>query len=191
MHRLLGPVIVALALASPARAADMTEAGSDGAFDWSGFHVGAFGGYGKLGASGPFGGVSAGYDWRFDTVVVGVEGDVAGGGLDGRRDGGSYDIDAFGTIRARVGYAFDRFVVYGTGGVAFASADYARGGRRDDAGQAGWAAGFGLEAHLFGGVSAKVEYLYVDLDRRGFDVGRTVKLDSSGGQVRLGLNYRF
>lgn len=191
MSRLLCPLIVVLALASPARAADVADTGADSAFDWSGFHVGAFGGYGKLGASGPFGGVSAGYDWRFDSVVVGVEGDIAGGGVDGRREGGAYDIDAFGTIRARVGYAFDRFVVYGTGGVAFASVDYARGGARDDATQVGWAAGFGLEAHLFGGVTAKVEYLYVDLDRKSFDVGRNVKLDASGGQVRLGLNYRF
>lgn len=190
-RRLAGLLLVAAALLAPAAAHAADPAVDDETFDWAGLRVGVFGGYGRLGGDGALAGASLGYDWRFDDVLVGVEGDLAGGGLDARRSGGRYEIDAFGSIRARVGYAFDRFVVYGTAGVAFASADYARNGRSDDATQMGWTAGFGLEAHLFGRLSAKVEYLYVDLDRKTYAVDGDVGIAASGGQVRVGLNYRF
>ncbi|MFD1704369.1 outer membrane protein [Methylopila henanensis] len=191
MHRLLGTLLFSLgaALASPAQAVDVT--GADEAFDWTGFRVGAIGGYGRIGEAGPLIGASVGYDWRFDDVIVGVEGDLSGGGVDGRREGGRYGIDLFGTIRARVGYAFDRFVVYGAAGAAFASADYARDGARDSELHTGWTIGAGVETHLFGALTARAEFIYVDLDRRSFDVGQAVGFNPDGGQVRLGLNYRF
>ncbi len=92
----------------------------------------------------------------------------------------------FAAIRARIGYAFDRFVAYGTAGAAFAPASFVRSEARA---QAGWALGVGLEADLFAGVAARAEYLYVDLDRSATAAGDVSF--APGGQFRAGLNYRF
>ena len=87
-------------------------------------------------------------------------------------------LDFFGTVRGRLGYAFDRTLVYGTGGFA-----YGAGGGRDfglpngssDDFRTGWAAGGGIEYALptdsflnffrSSAVTLKVEGLYVNLDR--------------------------
>jgi len=87
-------------------------------------------------------------------------------------------LDYFGTVRGRLGYAFDRTLVYGTGGFA-----YGAGGGRDfglpngssDDFRTGWAAGGGIEYALptdsflnffrSSAVTLKVEGLYVNLDR--------------------------
>lgn len=124
----------------------------------------------------------------FDRVVVGVDG-ASGGVLDASLMSGADPQPASG-ISARIGFAFDRFVAYGAAGVAFASAEFAQTDARDHS-AAGWTLGVGLEAPLFAGVTAKVEYLYVDLDRRLLENAGDVALTPAGGQFRAGLNYRF
>ena len=176
-----------LASCAPAMAADVGE--GDGSARWSGPWAGVLASVGDIGGSGALGGVAGGYALQFDKLVVGVDGDVSFGGLDGRRLGGRYEIEALGAIRARVGYAFDRFVVFGTAGAAFASAEFARRGDRDRELQVGWTVGGGIDVAITGSLSARAEYLYVDLDRDDFDGG--VSLGPSGGLARLGLNYRF
>ncbi|RAI41381.1 hypothetical protein CH341_21780 [Rhodoplanes roseus] len=54
-------------------------------------------------------GLHAGYNWQFTNTVFGLEADV-----DSLGQG-----NVFGTARARLGYAFDTFLVYGTAGVAW------------------------------------------------------------------------
>lgn len=184
--------LIVLAGASHALAADAATAAADPApFDWSGPRAGIYAGYGSLDGQGALTGASIGYDWRFGDVVVGVDGGLLASGMDGRRDGGRFEVEAVGEIRARIGYAFDRFMAYGTVGAAFAATDYVRAGRRDSALQAGWLIGAGVEVRLFDRVAATAEYVYVDLDRKTFNAGGDVGLDAAGGQVRVGLNYRF
>ncbi|WP_103123025.1 outer membrane protein [Methylopila sp. Yamaguchi] len=184
--------LIVLAGASHALGADAVTAAADPApFDWSGPRAGIYAGYGSLDGQGALTGASIGYDWRFGDVVVGVDGGLLASGMDGRRDGGRYEVEAVGEIRARIGYAFDRFMAYGAVGAAFAATDYVRAGRRDSAFQAGWLVGAGVEVRLFDRVSATAEYVYVDLDRKTFNAGGDVGLDAAGGQVRVGLNYRF
>lgn len=77
------------------------------------------------------GGVHAGYDWRIGPVVLGVVGDINGA------DGVTNNADLFagyavasrtdvqGALRGRVGYAFDRMLLYVTGGVNFAHVERA------------------------------------------------------------------
>ncbi|MFD1333461.1 outer membrane protein, partial [Methylopila musalis] len=137
------------------------------------------------------GGLAAGYGWRSSPWAFGVEGDVTIGGFDGRAQGGRFETGALGGVRARVGYAFDRFVVYGAAGAAFASVEYVRGGARDSAVHFGWSLGVGAEADLGGGVSARADYIYVDLDRRSYRSDRELTLAPEGGLARIGLNYRF
>lgn len=189
--RLYFSLVLVVALVASARAADVGEARSGGGLDWSGPWIGALGSGGRIGGEGALGGVAVGYAAQFDDVVLGIDGDVSGGGLDMRRLGGRYEIEAIGAIRARIGYAFGRFVAYGAAGVAFASAEFARAGERDDAVHIGWTVGAGVDIALTERLGARVEYLYVDLDRRSFDAGGGASFGPSGGVARLGLNYRF
>lgn len=182
---------IAVAAAAPVRAADLAAGDATPAYDWSGPWIGVLGAAGRIGGDGALAGVAGGYAAQFDRAVIGLDGDLAGGGLDGRRLGGRYEIEAFGAIRARVGYAFDRFVAFGTAGVAFASAEFARAGERDRKLQAGWTVGGGLDVALADDLSARAEYLYVDLDRDGFEAGGGASLGPAGGLARVGLNYRF
>ncbi|WP_020177810.1 outer membrane beta-barrel protein [Methylopila sp. M107] len=177
-------------LAAPARAADASVDVAPSS-EWSGPWAGVLGSVGGLDGDGAMAGVAAGYDAQFDHIVIGVDGDVSGGGIDARRLGGRFEIEALGTIRARVGYAFERFVLYGAAGVAFASAEYARNGRRDHETLFGWTVGGGLDVKVTGSVSARAEVLYVDLDRRSFDADGPAGFGPSGGIARLGLSYRF
>ncbi|KQQ48751.1 porin [Methylobacterium sp. Leaf125] len=106
-------------------------------------------------------------------------------------------LDYFGTVRGRLGYAFDRTLVYGTGGFAYGSG----GGRdfgltnssRDDF-QTGWAAGGGIEYALptdsflnffrSSAVTLKVEGLYVNLDRGNRNNG-VFAVNNAGQEVSL------
>jgi outer membrane immunogenic protein len=121
--------------------------------------------------------------------VVGLEGDVqyADFGRDGVFDfdgDGVFDDDFntsdwFGTVRARAGVAFDRALIYATGGFAFA----------DDS--TGWTVGGGVEYAFTNNLSAKIEGLYVNLD--GDDDNFLPGFDNEVdfGVVRAGLNFRF
>src|ERR1700738_4353070 len=80
----------------------------------------------------------------------------------------------YGSARARIGYAFDHFLLYGTGGLAWS---YDQVTRSQDAGvsfngfaaqgttdtrllwRLGWAAGAGIEISVAEGWTAKAEYL--------------------------------
>jgi outer membrane immunogenic protein len=113
-------------------------------FTWTGFYVGVDGGYGwqnvretgiagglaayqlNFRASGPVGGGHAGFNWQVNQFVFGIEGDVLGTSM---RVNAPFNAFLFnnadwrsgveGSIRGRIGIAFDRFMVYATGGVAF------------------------------------------------------------------------
>ncbi|SFV10867.1 outer membrane immunogenic protein, partial [Methylobacterium sp. 174MFSha1.1] len=148
------------------------------------------------------GGGQIGYNYQFTPgsgVVVGIEADAqyVDFGRDRNRyafataPGGSVapgtlvfnpngisGLDFFGTVRGRLGYAWDRTLVYATGGFAYGSG----GGRdfgltnssRDDF-QTGWVVGGGVEYALptdsffnffrSSAVTLKVEGLYVNLDQ--------------------------
>lgn len=162
--------------------------------NWSGIYVGGqFGfGWGDVGSgtmNGPLVGGTVGINGQAGPVVFGAEGDGSWANLEGSFNGRDYEMQALGTIRGRVGYAFDRFVAYGTGGAAFAAVEKTSG-RTDSATYFGWTAGAGLEVALTANLSAKLEYLYVDLgDQRFNNAGRSV--DLTANLVRAGINYRF
>lgn len=205
-------------------------------FTWTGFYAGVNAGYavptggsrytdptygtvtGGSRSGGFAGGGQVGYSYQLTPgsgFVVGVETDIQGTAF--AKADAAYlgttpyysvrpSLDYFGTVRGRLGYAFDRVLVYGTGGFAYG------GGTRPSyaaaypstlpgTGRTGYAAGGGVEYALTDKLSAKVEALYVHLDR-GF-AGTTYystgsaayygagKQDSGFALVRAGVNYRF
>jgi len=159
---------------------------------WNGFYVGGLLGYGFGEAAGfePdgfLGGITAGINYQVDAFLFGAEADVAAAGIneEGIED---YDIDWVGTVRGRIGYAFDRFVVYGTGGFAWTNAEY-DGAGTDSNFHGGWTVGAGLEAAITSNVSAKVEYLYMDFTDEFYAGYGAIEPDLH--TFRLGVNYRF
>ena len=108
------------------------------AFTWTGFYVGANAGWGfgnmdSVGVSGFgdldgfVGGGQIGYNYQLGQIVLGLEADFQGADLKagpswaGLGIVGEGKTEWFGTVRGRVGYAFDRFLPYLTGGFAYGS----------------------------------------------------------------------
>src|SRR5581483_4682683 len=154
-------------------------------YNWTGFYVGGVLGYGfgssnwsPDGASpSPKGltyGVTAGYNWQSGSMVYGAEFDYSFSSVKGSAACGvalAFSCETsntwLGTARGRLGYSFDRFLPYITGGAAFgnikATASSAAGTATDSATKVGYALGAGLEYAFLGNWTAKLEYLYVDL----------------------------
>jgi high affinity Mn2+ porin len=115
----------------------------------------------------------------------------------------------YGTARARVGYAFDHFLFYGTGGLAwtydqvtrtqvsgFPVGGFAAPGTVDTRllWRLGWAAGAGVEIPLAGNWTAKAEYLSTGFGHKGMTfpaAAEGFESDLAMQSVRLGLNYRI
>jgi outer membrane immunogenic protein len=186
------------------------------------------------------GGFHAGYNWQFaPSFVLGIEGDwqwmkpryafcretdivsVPCFDLDRGFVSVTSETRSLATIRGRLGWTFDRFMVYGTGGVAFAdissslTANCLVDGCGDQSGpsfttanystmRTGWVAGAGLEWMLASNWMVRAEYLHADLG----NVTNTLPLDPgncfSGGPcgvtwsreitydiVRFGASYKF
>jgi outer membrane immunogenic protein len=113
------------------------------------------------------------------------------------------------TLRGRFGYAIDRFMVYGTAGVAFAGTEVAvvtpaSGTFVDSKDRTGWVLGVGGEyaiwADAFADVTLKLEYLHAGFESKqyfsppviagaGTIVTRDTKL--SDDLVRAGVNVKF
>ncbi len=177
-------------------------------YNWTGFYVGINGGGGFGGSSsfsapfasssfdtsGGLAGGTIGYNWQTGPLVFGLEGDGDWSGIKGSSTcaGISCSLrnDWLATARGRVGYAFDRFLPYITGGGAFGNvkANISGVGSTDET-RAGWTLGGGLEFAIAGPWTAKVEYLYADLGNSSSIAGSNA--DFKTNIVRGGINYRF
>ncbi len=111
-------------------------------------------------------------------------------------------IDYVGTVRGRIGYAFDRLMPYVTGGFAWGHTHINVNDGDGVSGlfpvghyQTGWTAGVGLEYAVSGNWTAKAEYEYVDLSRQTYDLSGfglgSVNVDPRIHLFKLGLNYQF
>lgn len=273
--------LFALSTASSAYAADLAPAPRlytkapppSPMFNWTGFYVGAHGGYGdgagastvfdptayttgviptmvvdpagtttpfglSTGPRGGFGGLQIGYNWQAagSPWVFGLEADASFGRLRGEDakpftvnatlggDIADYSgvarlrqtIDAFGTVRGRIGYSADRFMLYATGGLAWASIETKLGvdnttptdplnfspaqlaalstGVSSTDARFGYAVGAGVEWAFDRNWSIKAEYIYL-----GFDNGNSVSIPGATADasklhlhtVKGGINYHF
>ncbi|MBN9248144.1 MAG: porin family protein, partial [Hyphomicrobium sp.] len=113
-------------------------------------------------------GAHGGYNFQFDRFVAGVEGDIDASGVSNDGFGTKYREKWLGSIRARLGYSFDRFLVFGTGGFAFGTGQFKDIANNVTRGHAGFALGFGGEMKITNNLSARAEYLHYDFDKNVF-----------------------
>jgi outer membrane immunogenic protein len=166
-------------------------------YSWAGPYLGGTLGYewGNVSNSGTkpsgfVGGVTGGYNWQSGNVVFGIEGDIQGSTADDRFANYKFSNPWFGTVRGRIGYAFNNVLIYGTGGLAFGSLELEQNGLQQSHTSAGYAVGVGAEVGIYQNWTAKIEYLYVDLGRNNYQfTNNNHGLDF--GTVRLGVNYHF
>ncbi|HEV2571834.1 outer membrane protein [Methylocella sp. CPCC 101449] len=216
-HLLLGSVAAFALVAGAAQAADLPRRAAPPApiyvapiFTWTGFYVGAQigGGWGRseigaisYNANGVVGGLHAGYNMQFGSIVAGVEGDIEATSLKGSTAFPGVLLKTRapwqGSVRARVGVAFDRALIYATGGVAIAQLKhdiiippFAFGTSTT---RAGWTVGAGVEYAINNNWSVRAEYRYTDYGRYNtafFPLG-TANTRFKENAVRVGLSYRF
>ncbi|WP_046865276.1 outer membrane protein [Microvirga massiliensis] len=183
------------------------------------------------------GGGQIGYNYQIGSFVIGVEADFQGIASDNNNNnffgaapafiaatgpgipgdvavvstGGLRGLDWFGTVRARAGVAFDRWLVYATGGFAYGGGGDNNsfcGGvffncNNDDT-RTGWTVGGGVEYAITNNFTARIEGLYVNLDSgnrfngvvfdnasRTLFVGNGNNGDNEFGVVRAAVNYKF
>lgn len=179
-------------------------------FSWSGWYIGGHigGGRGKFdfsscasapcnfGSSGWVGGLQLGYNWQGPSNIVwGVEGDLSAANFE--TGDGNYvrtDVDVLGSIRARLGLAFDRVLFYGTGGWGFAHSKSA-GSETPLVFRNHFSSkpvvGGGMEYAINNNLTTRIEalgYLGSDTFKGSFDDTATVKSIWVG---RLAVNYKF
>ncbi|TPQ40288.1 porin family protein [Bradyrhizobium guangdongense] len=195
--------------------------------NWAGFYLGANGGYAwsvddsllsynnvgvfnGVAPKGGFGGGQLGYNWQFNSVVVGLETDIEGSNItdSGISTGGRsqfYKLNWFGTVRGRLGFAVQDALFYATGGFAYGGLNkYTTGGVPTDftynSTATGYVAGAGLEYKFTPSWSVKAEYQYINLRRNdlydptGVNFATTRNLntaDDAFHTVRVGVNYFF
>ncbi len=209
---ILGLTLTSVVALASANAADIYQPSAPGGYkdgpayvavNWSGFYAGVNGGYGWdaksndfLSPSGGFGGGQIGYNWQRGNIVFGLETDIQGAGIEDKNVfGDKSKLDYFGTVRGRVGYAFDRTLFYATGGFAYGEVQntyvtLAPFGKFSET-QTGYTVGGGVEYKINPAWSVKAEYQYIDLGASNLvgPLGQNIGGDTEVHTVRAGLNY--
>jgi outer membrane immunogenic protein len=210
--------LLAALMALPSFAADMPRpaykaTSSAEPWNWTGFYVGINGGYGwgksswtdpvAATTTGDFNftgaqvGGTIGYNLQMSQIVLGAEADIDASWIRGTDATVCCETKNtwMGTARVRLGYAFDRWLPFISGGAAFGDVRMTPLGFASATDtRFGWTAGGGLEYAFMGAWSAKVEYLYADLGRSSCGAGtcgvaNDVTFKTS--IVRGGINYHF
>jgi high affinity Mn2+ porin len=217
-------VVVVAASLDRAHAADTPSVAP--AYDWNGLYFGGHVGFSRGNASvtlsdpatqnfrQPFGalygGVQAGANYLLSPRwLVGVEADITFPNYLGADDvvwsrttaAGDIaeQIDYAGTLRGRFGRVFDRWLVYGTAGLAWSHGRFTQTPGVADTSdkivryRTGWAAGAGVEAPIVPRWTARVEYLYSRFGETDvlFPSGTRYQSAFDLHALRLGLNRKL
>lgn len=184
------------------------------------------------GTGGIAGGGQAGYNWQYGSFVVGAEADISGLHAGGGSSWTSFAtlqgstlttyanelLEYLGTVRARLGYVlYDRWLVYGTGGLAYGevsnngsvtmnSAPGNVWSNSSSGMRTGYALGGGVEYALTDNIALRLEGYYYNLGSKlNTDVGNAAvqgnpslntynliyKTTNAGDIVRVGVDYKF
>jgi outer membrane immunogenic protein len=196
--------------APPPRAVDSTVSWYVGAHLGGGWaSVSADGTSQSLNSSGGLGGLQIGANYQVQRMVYGIEGDVSYASVIGDVTGpvgGTTGVRHrwFATLAGRLGFAQDRTLAYFKAGLAATSYTWsvsALGGALSGSSSNdrwGWVLGAGVEQALSNGVSARVEYNYLNFGNRSETVTTAGGLVLTATDVRMdahllkfGLNVRL
>ncbi len=196
-------------------------------FDWSGLYIGAHAGYGYAPSSavltdpflatsatnstlsGMIGGVQSGYNRRLSSgFLFGIETDLTFPNyltsnaivavLATPSTGLVEQLDYVGTVRGRVGYASGHWLLYGTGGLAYAGERFVNSPAVGDEEKkhhvrVGWAAGAGVEYAFAPHWTARLEYLHNRFEGTNIRLASGTQYSSSLElqSIRVGLNRKI
>jgi len=209
-------------------------------FSWTGFYIGAEAGFGwgqegddfsyipaaldHFGVSGPKAGIKAGYNQQYNNLVLGVEADIEASGIHGSKGttfstGEGTGVSSLsmhntwqGSLRARVGIAFDRLLVYATGGLAVADDKEKyyvddpsfNGGTIWSGSQTntlwGWTVGGGAEYAIDNHWSLSAELRYANFAHASYSIPASLSLSGTGTSysagfsetlAQIGVSYHF
>ncbi len=159
---------------------------------------------GNINLDGFAGGLVIGNNFQVDNFVFGVEGDVTFGDVDGNSTiaGTNYDfdVDVTGTIRGRIGYAWDQLMLFGTAGIALADVKVSdntgiTGSQRET--NVGFVVGGGLEFAFSDSLLFRTEYLYANYGNETYNLpgpaapGFFDRADFETHTVRGAIIWRF
>jgi iron complex outermembrane receptor protein len=198
------------------------------AFTWAGLYIGGQIGYqwgnlygttyqtgtGDQSADGGIGGAHLGYNWQVSQFVFGLEGDLEGSNYQGSAFNQltytlenpqipteSAQIPLEGSLRGRVGIAFDRMLLYATGGAEFASVATSislstpfqgtpgAGFDSHTTTRLGWTVGGGIEYAYDNNWSVRAEYRHTDLGSYNFLGINTIH--PTDNRAEVGFSYKF
>ena len=202
----------------------------DTVFNWTGAYAGAEAGYGlgeadhKAGASSPtatnkmsggLAGIYGGYNYQLsNNVVLGIDADFGWTGQSGgpdqviipcscnfnQQNTAAADLKWSGSLRGRVGYAFNRYLGYVSVGATGAQVrgfyNYFNTKRTIDETKIGWTIGAGVDYAFTNNMILRVDYRYSDFGKVGEQLflpftTNTQTLRITSNDVRLGLSYKF
>ena len=182
-------------------------------YNWGGIYLGLNGGYGfghsdwtggvvssgSFSTSGFLVGGTLGFNYQWSALVLGAETDLDFTGITGDGPGGfclncKTSNDWLGTTRARVGWAADRVLFYGTAGVAYGNVQASAFATTNTSTEIGWTAGVGVEAAFAENWTARIEYLYVDLSDASCGAPcapASVSVSFTQSLIRAGVDFKF
>lgn len=214
MKKLLGGICVLGALVTSsnlALAADVAAPAA--AYDWSGVYIGADFGAGMFDprssaanliqptSTGVDGGLRLGANYQINQIVLGLEAnaDISSNSATKSCFNPAFNCNAAsdwnGSIRARLGFAADRIMFYGTGGYGIANyKGFTNNGVNfpDNKQVGGWVAGAGVEYAVNQHWLLSAEYLHSQYS--AVTLNYDVAYPSNGptlDQVMLGIAYKF
>jgi outer membrane immunogenic protein len=193
-----------MAAAGTATAADLPRSSAPyyspapaSVYNWGGAYAGLNVGYewgritnSSVSPSGLEGGLQAGYNWQSGQFVFGGETDIQVTGADDTFAPYKFSNPWFGTLRGRAGFALNNVLFYGTLGLAYGQLKGDFIGLDESKTHVGWAGGLGMEVGFTPNWSAKIEYLYMDLNDRAYSITGTNN-GFETNMLRFGINYHF
>ena len=201
---------IALAADLPPPPPPMVEI-RDSTYDWSGAYIGALIGVGsadntyvpigaadpQIAGSGLLGGIMVGYNYQMDNMVAGVEADGMFTGIhpENSADGVDQKLTYLATIRARLGYAHDNTLFYGTAGIGFMGSKFhiLPANETVKKNHIGFVVGGGMEHAFTQNFILRAEYLYGRFGKKNYVyTPGTVKTGMDNLHIaRAGFAYKF
>ena len=198
-------------------------------FSWTGLYVGADVGYAwghdstteyftatntltglkwDYAPKGAVGGLYAGGNYQIGAMVLGLETDIEMAGIKGGFNdpalggAGNTKIGWQGSLRGRLGFAAEKAMFYGTGGLAYADISHTYDNlvvgntETTSAVRTGWTAGVGAEVAVTQNLLVRAEYRYADFGHYRYNSvvtfpGLTGQQEPTFNTVRVGAAYKF